>query len=240
MNMVSVIIPVYNCDEYLEKALNSVFDQTLSKEDYEVIVVNDGSTDNTLDILEKYEDRIELINQPNNGLVYSINRAIKKSKGNYIIRLDADDYFDKNLISFCLEILEKNPQYHCVYTDRYEISKQDDSNPVVVNIGDNNIFDMIACGTLFCREVFDKIDLYRDLLFEEYDFMIRFFNNNFKAYYLQKPLYYYIKHGSNMTQQKNYWEKGWSQLLDLWGEKELKKYIDIQIQIKGMSRFKKA
>ena len=234
--MISIIIPTYNCERYIEKSLNSVFEQTLPEKNYEIIVINDGSTDGTLNILDRYCEKIELIDQPNKGLVYSCNRAIQKSKGDYIIRLDADDYFDKNLLSLSLNILENKTEYHCVYTDRFEINVAD-NKPIKVSVGKDNVFDMIACGILFRKEVFDKINLYRDLLFEEYDFMIRFYNNNFKGYYLQKPLYYYIKHDSNMTIQNNYWEKGWKQLLDIWNEKELKRYIDIQIKTKGISKF---
>ena len=236
MDMISVIIPAYNHEKFIEKSINSIFNQTLSENNYEIIVINDGSSDNTLNILHKYQDRIELINQENRGLVPSINLGIKRSKGNYIIRLDADDYFDKNILKSCLKILKNNPDYHCVYTDRYEININDKN---LVNVGKNNIFDMIACGILFRREVFNKIGLYRNLLFEEYDYMIRFFNSNFKGYYLEKTLYYYSRHGSSMTKQKNYWKEGWNQLLDLWGEKELKRYIDIEIQTKGASKFQK-
>ncbi|MBA7712027.1 hypothetical protein ES703_120995 [subsurface metagenome] len=153
-----------------------------------------------------------------------------------MIRLDADDYFDRELLSLTLRALESMPDYHCVYTDRYEISTPGNAN-VRVNVGQDNIFDMIGCGTLFRREIFSKIGLYRELLFEEYDLMLRFFEHGFQGYYLQEPLYYYTKHKSGMTSQQNYWEDGWKQLVDIWGEERLRKYIDIQIKVKGETRF---
>lgn len=233
---VSVIVAAYDCEKYIEKALQSVFSQTLPHGDYEVIVVNDGSTDNTLNILNKYRSQIKIITQPHAGLATACNRGIEAAKGNYIIRLDADDYFDRELLALTLSTIESMPDHYCVYTDRYEISTPDNTK-VRVSVGGDNIFDMIGCGTLFRREVFDKIGLYRDLLFEEYDLMLRFFDNGFRGYYLPEPLYYYTKHESSMTGQQNYWEDGWKQLVDIWGIERLRKYIDIQRKVKGKARF---
>lgn len=234
--MISVIVAAYNCEKYIDTALQSVFCQALPNKHYEVVVVNDGSTDNTLDVLHKYKGEIKLVSQPNKGLAAACNRGIKDAKGDYIIRLDADDYFDKELLSVALKILESEPDYHCVYTDRYEISAADNTR-VRVNVGLDNVFDMIGCGILFRREVFDKTGLYRDLLFEEYDLMLRFYENGLNDYYLQEPLYNYLKRESGMTSQPNYWKSGWQQLVDIWGEKKLRKYIDIQVKVKGKSRF---
>jgi len=234
--MISVIVAAYNCEQYIEKTLHSIFSQTLSNKYYEVVTVNDGSTDNTLDILNRYKDRIKLITQPNRGLAAACNRAIEEVEGDYVIRLDGDDYFDKRLLSSTLKILETMPDYHCVYTDRNEINALDNSK-VRVSVGKDNIFNMIGCGILFRREVFDKIGLYRDLLFEEYDLMLRFFDNGFQAYYLQEPLYYYVRHESSMTNQQNYWEDGWKQLVDIWGKEKLRTYVDTQIKVTGASRF---
>jgi len=234
--MISVIVAAYNCEEYIEKALKSIFAQTLSGKDYEVIVVNDGSTDNTLSILDKYKDRIRVVDQPNKGLAAAYNRGIREANGDCIIRLDPDDYFDRELLSLTLDTLETMPEYHCVYTDRYEIDVLNNTK-AEVRVGEGNVFDMIGCGVLFRREVFNKVGLHRDLLFEEYDFMLRFFDNGLKGYYLPKLLYYYVRHDSSMTSQQNYWQDGWKQLADLWHGEKLKKYVDIQVRLKGTSRF---
>lgn len=234
--MISVIVAAYNCEKFIERALQSVFSQTLPDKYYEVIVVNDGSTDSTSDILDKYKNRIKVVNQSNRGLFNACNRAIQEAKGNYIIRLDPDDYFDEELLSLALNILDTMPDYHYVYTDRYEIDTLDDTK-VKVDVGKDNIFGMIGCGILFRREVFDKVGPYRNLLFEEYDLMLRLSDNDTKGYYLPQPLYYYVKHEASMTRQQGYWENGWKQLVELWGEEKLKKYIDIQVRLKGASRF---
>ena len=89
----SVIIPVYNTEKYLKKCLDSVFNQSFS--DYEVIVVNDGSTDGSIDIINEY--KVELINLEKKetiGPSYARNLGVSKAKGEYILFLDSDDYYE--------------------------------------------------------------------------------------------------------------------------------------------------
>lgn len=95
---VSVVIPVYNVEKYLEDCLNSAVGQTLK--DIEVICINDGSTDNSLEILRKYEskdERVKVINKENSGLSSARNVGIREAKGEYILFLDSDDIISKGL-----------------------------------------------------------------------------------------------------------------------------------------------
>lgn len=104
---VSIIIPVYNVEEYLEECLDSAVNQTLK--DIEIICVNDGSTDNSLDILKKYERKyknITIINQENKGLSGARNSGLKVAKGKYVYFFDSDDIIDVNLCKECYEISE--------------------------------------------------------------------------------------------------------------------------------------
>lgn len=97
---VSVIIPVYNTEKYLRQCLDSVINQTLKE--IEIICVNDGSTDNSLSILEEYakqDKRIKVIDQVNKGLGAARNTALLKIKGEYVYFLDSDDYIDLNALS---------------------------------------------------------------------------------------------------------------------------------------------
>jgi glycosyltransferase involved in cell wall biosynthesis len=90
---VSVVMSVYNGEKYIKKAIESILCQTFR--DFEFIIINDGSTDNTLKIISKCKDsRIVLITRQNKGLVASLNEGIIKAKGEYIARQDADDYSD--------------------------------------------------------------------------------------------------------------------------------------------------
>jgi len=93
--IVSVIMAVYNAEKYLDEAIQSILIQTYEK--FEFIIINDGSSDKSLEILEKYaiqDSRIVMINRKNKGLVYSLNEGILKAKGKYIARMDADDISD--------------------------------------------------------------------------------------------------------------------------------------------------
>ncbi|HCR44446.1 MAG TPA: glycosyl transferase family 2, partial [Ruminococcaceae bacterium] len=106
--MISVIIPVYNVEKYVGKCLSSLVEQTYR--DFEVIAVNDGSTDNSLDILRHFEARygfIKVINQENRGMSQSRNRALKEARGKYIALVDSDDYvaptYLEELYSACAE-----------------------------------------------------------------------------------------------------------------------------------------
>ena len=87
---ISVLLPVYNAEKYIEQAIQSILNQTFS--DFELIIINDGSTDNSLDIIKTIIDRrIVIIDQKNMGLITSLNNGIKISKGEFVARMDADD-----------------------------------------------------------------------------------------------------------------------------------------------------
>ena len=99
MHKVSVIVPVYNCENYLERCMNSLINQSL--EDIEIIAVNDGSTDGSLDILTRYQqldNRIKIIDKENTGVSDSRNKGIEASAGKYIAFVDSDDWIELNML----------------------------------------------------------------------------------------------------------------------------------------------
>jgi glycosyltransferase involved in cell wall biosynthesis len=97
--IVSVIIPVHNAEKYIARCLRSAMNQSLGSEFYEIIVVNDGSTDNTSEVLKYFSEHIKLINlKKNKGIAFARNEGIKASRGRYIINLDADDYINRDLL----------------------------------------------------------------------------------------------------------------------------------------------
>lgn len=106
--LVSVVIPTYNQPDLLAVALDSVLAQTLR--DREVIVINDGCTDDTLDRLQKYGDAIRVISQPNGGIGAARNRGIDEARGKYVAPLDHDDYWMSEKLQVQAEFLEANPQ----------------------------------------------------------------------------------------------------------------------------------
>ena len=101
----SIIIPVYNVENYIDGCLKSVMNQTYK--DYEVIVVNDGTKDNSMDIVRKYD--VNIIEQKNQGLSAARNTGVKNAKGEYLIFLDSDDSWNENLLEELDKSLKNKP-----------------------------------------------------------------------------------------------------------------------------------
>lgn len=114
----SIIVPVYNTEKYVKRCLDSIKSQTFK--DYEVIIINDGSTDNSSDIISKYPYKI--INQENQGLSMARNNGVKDASGEYLIFLDSDDYIEKDLLKEINNSLSNNPDLV-----RYQIKEVFDS-----------------------------------------------------------------------------------------------------------------
>lgn len=109
MPKISVIVPVYNSEKVIKRCVDSILKQTYS--DFELILINDGSKDKSIDILKDYEKkdlRIRVIDNENNGVSETRNIGINEAKGDYIQFVDSDDYIDENMLKESLEQLEKN------------------------------------------------------------------------------------------------------------------------------------
>lgn len=117
MTLVSIIIPIYNRLEYINEAIDSVLAQTY--QNYEIVVVDDGSTSNVKRVLEPYMNKIKYIWQENKGLAVARNTGIKNSEGKYFAFLDDDDLFEPQKLEVQVPILENNPQVGFVYSDYY-------------------------------------------------------------------------------------------------------------------------
>lgn len=98
MKKVSIIIPVYNAEKTIEKCISSILKQTYK--DYELLLIDDGSTDNSLKVIKKYSKykNIRILNQENHGVAYTRNRGIKEATGDYIMFIDNDDFIDSDYI----------------------------------------------------------------------------------------------------------------------------------------------
>ena len=108
--LLTIIVPTYNVEEFIANCLDSLLDQDISTNDYEILVVNDGATDNSARIAGTYADKhehIRLINQANMGLSEARNTGLRQAKGKYIYFLDSDDYIAKNTFGLILSLLEK-------------------------------------------------------------------------------------------------------------------------------------
>jgi len=109
-SLVTVLMPVYNGEKYLNEAIDSILNQTYTN--FEFLIINDGSTDRSVEIIKGYNDsRIKLIhNKKNMGLVYTLNRGLALALGKYIVRMDADDISLPNRFKLQLDFMEINTE----------------------------------------------------------------------------------------------------------------------------------
>lgn len=204
---VTVYIPVYNYGKYVGKAIESVFKQTLKN--WELLVINDGSTDETEKILKKYEpyDRVTIVNQENKGLTVTCNIALRLAKGEYFIRLDSDDYLDENALLVMSHFLDENPETGLVYPDYYLIDEHGEIVSVErrAKAGDKAdiLLDMPAHGacTMFRKRVLLEMGGYNEGITcqDGYDIWLRFIEM-YKIGNVNLPLFYYRQHGGSLTE----------------------------------------
>ena len=199
---VTICIPTYNRDYYLGRCIRSILNQNFPKESYEIIVVNDGSTDKTDLVLNSFSDDIKVIkNKKKIGLSRSLNKAIIKSSGKYFLRLDSDDYVNENYINFLFNTLDYNRNtFDGVKCDYY---LGDDKENIIKRCDADK--KPIACGIIFKVKDLFEIGMYNEKIkiFEEIDLIKRLNKKKrFKIFRIPIPLYRYRMHRSNMTNKK--------------------------------------
>lgn len=203
MIKVSVLIATYNEDKYVGRCIRSLLNQALPQSKYEIIVINDGSTDKTsyaLDLFSKPKDNhFKIIsNEKNFGLPYSLNVGINASRGKYIVRVDADDYVNINFLSALSYYLDIYKDIGAIACDYILVDKNEEIIEIV-----NSKVNPIACGIMFRKQNLKEIGMYDEKFrcFEDEDLRIRFIKK-FKIDNLNLPLYRYRKHEKNMTNNK--------------------------------------
>ena len=208
MIKVTIIITNHNYSKYLNRSIRSAFVQNYPVEKYEIIVVDDASSDWSKEIIESYGKLIEAIYLDRNaGLAVARNRGIESAKGRYVLFLDADDYLNRDIIYVESMFLDLNPEWDAVACDYCLI---DDNEEIV---GRNSCLEIpIACGIMFRKEKLVEIGMYDESfkMHEDKDLQIRF-SNKFNLHHIELPLYRYRQHDSNLsrneTLSKRYMEK---------------------------------
>jgi len=167
--LISIVMAVYNGEKFLTESIASILNQSFTK--FEFIIINDGSNDDSLQIIETYaakDDRIVIINQSNHGLAKSLNTGIKTAKGKYIARMDDDDISKPYRFEKQIKFLEANPEYIIVGgnadfinedgTFVFKSSKKLNNADLKKNITSGNPF--IHPSVMIKKSVFDSIDGY--------------------------------------------------------------------------------
>lgn len=195
---ISVLITNYSYGRFLGRCLRSLLNQSLAREKYEIVVVDDASNDNSRTIYEVFQDDIKLFyNNVNLGLPKSLNVGLRHCKGRFIVRVDADDYVHSDFLKILYVGFElSSGNYEAVSCDYFKVDE----------FGNNYKHlqfkkHPIACGVMFKSEVFEQLGLYNTNLEvgEDIDLMTRFKNAGYKTLNINLPLYRYVQHGPSLS-----------------------------------------
>ncbi|MDD3136984.1 MAG: glycosyltransferase, partial [Methanoregula sp.] len=200
---VSVVIPCWNQAEYLPTAIRSVLAQTV--QEFEIIVVDDGSPDDVVGVLEQFADdpRIKLIRQSNMGLSGARNSGIVASVGQFILTLDADDEVEPTFLDECISALDANPDVSYIYTDIAHTQLLPDGNRGVMKVSEmpDYDFDLLLKQNLHIntilqrRAVFEAVGGYNPNMrfgYEDWDYAIAAGERGFCGARIPKPLFRYL------------------------------------------------
>lgn len=221
MCKVSVIIPVYNTEKYLKECLDSIVNQSL--EDIEIICIDDGSTDNSLEILREYaenDSRFKIFSQENNGQGSARNYGLDVAKGEYIYFMDSDDFIELNTLSDCYDEASKNNldflMFQLINYDESKKSLYQDNDYDMPNVGDlvaDNVFSyadlnhlifqvaVSPVNKLYSKKFLDDINVRfpEDVIFEDNVFFWNVFLNAKRIKFLKHHYYIRRRHSSSTT-----------------------------------------
>lgn len=199
----SVIICNYNNKPYIGRAIRSCLKQSLEDARYEVIVVDDCSTDKSRDVIIGFQDKVVRVYLDQNvGVASASNIGIKTALGSFIIRVDSDDYISEHALLMMTEILMANPDIGFVYSDHFRVDK-DERVLERVNINTPELLFRHGAGIMFRKSSLEAIGLYDPQMrnAEDFDLLKRYIKNN-NGYHLRLPLYRYRQHDTNMTKDE--------------------------------------
>jgi len=206
---VTVVIPTYNRAGYICDAIDSVLSQTYK--DYEIIVVDDGSTDDTKGILSKYNGKIRYFYQENKGVAAARNRGIKKAKGEYIAFLDSDDIWLPEKLQLQLETLNNHRDYSWAYCDRKYVYEGDfkERTHRKYPAYHGNIFDFLfmdifvkTTTVIVKKECFNCVGYFKEELrrSEDYDLFLRL-AKKYRIVYIDRQLILYRVHKHSLCRE---------------------------------------
>jgi len=213
--LISIIVPVYNVERYLSNCVESVINQTYSNT--EIILVDDGSTDNSGQICDSYldkDDRVIVIHKKNGGLSDARNRGIKAARGKYLIFVDSDDVIDASLVEYLYNLAIDTGSdigicdfVHCYDVDDIEFKKETrhstfSGESAIVEMLYQTSFLVAACAKIFKRELFDALLFPQGMLYEDSAIMYQLFDRANTVAYGNAKLYGYMHREGSITTKK--------------------------------------
>jgi len=193
---VSVLVPVHNGEAYLGRCLRSLVAQLMPRNQFEIIVIDDGSSDRTSFVMDMFADEIVTIAlEANGGLPAALNAGLEVAKGSYIVRVDSDDYVNESFLSILHMFASANDEFDAVACDYLLV------NNVEEVLGRGNCEkDPIACGVMFLLDQLNRIGLYDENFRTHEDLDLRHrFLSKYSIFRVPLPLYRYRRHETNMT-----------------------------------------
>ena len=211
MVKVSIIVPFYNVEKYIEKCLTSLVNQTL--EEIEIILVNDGSKDESIkvakDFEQKYPAKIRYYEKPNGGLGDARNFGIKFAKGEYIAFLDSDDYVEPTMYEEMYEmaIKEKSDMVECDFWWEYPNKKKDDRGVEYKNQNDMLLkARVVAWNKLIKKDIYEKHPEARfavGLRYEDVEGFYKILPYINKVSFIRKPFIHYVQRNNSISNTQN-------------------------------------
>ena len=212
--LVSIVIPVYNGANYVSEAIESALKQTYKN--IEVIVVNDGSTDNTEKIVKKYGDKIRYFYKENGGVASALNLGIKNMKGEYFSWLSHDDVYYTNKIERQIEELKNIDKDNILYSGfelindkseflyAWEIASKNEYRKLNNSFYALLLSGLDGCSLLIPKKAFYEVDFFNEDLkcTQDYDLWFKIFKNGYKIKYMPEVLLQYRIHESQDTKRK--------------------------------------
>ena len=208
---ISVIVTAYNYADFLPACLDSLLNQTLDRSWFEVIVVDDNSADHTQASLSRYRqapDFLVIHNEQNLGVAGAANQGIAVARGQYIVRVDADDYVSEHFLQELVTPLEQNQSAFACACDYTLVDL--DNRPLETKSARN---DPIACGVMYDKQRFMALGAYNDQFrtYEHQELILRMAGEN--VLYLSSALYYYRRHSQNQSNPSS-WRAAYKARLD--------------------------
>lgn len=211
-DLITVVVPVYNVEKYLDKCVKSIINQTYKN--LEIILVDDGSTDKSgilCDEWEKKDSRIISLHKENGGLSSARNFGLKSAKGKYVTFVDSDDWIDKDTY----EIIKNNNADIYIYgiNDNYDSGKEIkkvpkikgifDSFEILIHINTFKNLDVSVCNKVFLKSLFDDIEFPYQKKCEDCYIIYKIIDKATKIYVSDECHYHYFKRMNSITRSKN-------------------------------------
>ena len=199
--LVSIIITNYNYSKYISRAITSCLNQSVS-ELVEILVIDDCSTDNSTAVINNFSSQeiSKYFLDENKGVAYCSNFGIIKSKGMFVMRVDADDYIHEKMVEYLLDFLEMNAGYSFSYCDHIRVDDREVKSERIYLNSDDKLFNHGA-GILFRKSHLEAVGLYDEDMLNCEDMLLlkRLRHYGYKGIYINLPLYRYFRHEDNMT-----------------------------------------